>query len=207
MPVILGLCTFLYFLLVGDFDLTNFQKLLAVLGMSVLGFFLPKMFISNLIVKRQEAIRASFADTLDLLLICVESGMSIEVALRRVSREIGIRSIELAEELALTTAELSYLENRRQAYDNLARRTGLDMIKSFSTTLTQSEKYGTPLSQALHTLARENRQQQVHRAEKKAAGLGPKLTVPMILFFLPALFVVILAPAVLTVMEKFSESN
>jgi tight adherence protein C len=125
--------------------------------------------------------------------------MSIEAAFRRVSTEVGTQSIPLAEELTLTTAELSYLPERRLAYDNLANRTGLDHVKSVATALIQAERYGTPLGQALRVLAQESRDQRMNEAEKKAAALPPKLTVPMILFFLPVLFVVIMTPALIQV--------
>jgi tight adherence protein C len=148
-----------------------------------------------LIAKRQQSIRRAFPDALDLLLICVESGMSIEAAFRKVAEEIGAQSVPLAEELTLTTAELSYLQDRRQAYENLAKRTGLDGVKSVCMALIQAERYGTPLGQALRVLAQENRDMRMNEAEKKAAALPPKLTVPMILFFLPVLFAVILGPA------------
>ncbi len=145
--------------------------------------------------------RQAFPDALDLLLICVESGMSIEHAFRKVSTEIGSSSVPLAEELALTTAELSYLPERRQAYENLAKRTDLDNIKSVSTVLIQAERYGTPLGQALRVLAQESRDQRMNAAEKKAASLPPKLTVPMIVFFMPALFIVILTPALIQIFK------
>jgi len=164
------------------------------------GMQVPYFFLKNQIQKRQLSIRRAFPDALDLLLICVESGMSIEAALRKVSQEIGSQSIPLAEELTLTTAELSYLPDRRQAYENLALRTGLESVKAITTALVQAERYGTPLGQALRTLAQESRDIRMNEAEKKAAALPPKLTVPMILFFLPALFVVILTPALIQVM-------
>jgi tight adherence protein C len=129
------------------------------------------------------------------MLICVESGMSVEAAFRKVADEIGIQSVELAEELMLTNAELSFLPERRQAYDNLAMRTGVDQVKSVSQALIQAERYGTPVSQALRTLSQESRDLRMLEAEKKAAALPPKLTVPMIVFFLPVLFIVILGPA------------
>ena len=129
------------------------------------------------------------------MLICVEAGMSIEAAFRRVSEEIGAQSIPLAEELVLVGAELSYLSERRQAYDNLARRTGLEAVQSVAQALIQAERYGTPVGAALRVLAAESREQRMTEAEKKAAALPPKLTVPMILFFLPVLFGVILGPA------------
>jgi tight adherence protein C len=165
------------------------------------GMQLPYLFLKNKIQHRQTAIKRAFPDALDLLLICVESGMSIETAFRKVGEEIGTQSIPLAEELALTTAELSYLPDRRQAYENLAKRTDLEGVKSVCVALQQSERYGTPMAQTLRTLAQENRDMRLSEAETKAAGLPPKLTVPMILFFLPVLFVVILGPAAIRVMS------
>ena len=126
--------------------------------------------------------------------------MSIEAAFKKVSEEIGTQSMALAEELTLTTAELSYLPDRRQAYENLAKRTDLDGVKSVCMALQQAERYGTPLA-TLRVMAQENRDMRMSEAEKKAAGLPPKLTVPMILFFLPVLFVVILGPAAIKVMH------
>jgi tight adherence protein C len=161
---------------------------------------LPLMFLKNKIQRRQLSIKRAFPDTLDLLLICVESGMSIEAALRRVSDEIGSQSVALAEELTLTMAELSFLQDRRQAYENLAKRTDLEGVRSVCMALQQAERYGTPLASMLRVMAQENRDMRMAEAEKKAAGLPPKLTVPMILFFLPVLFVVILGPAAIKVM-------
>jgi tight adherence protein C len=165
------------------------------------GMYLPMLFVKNQIQKRQVSIRRAFPDALDLLLICVESGMSIEAAFRKVSGEIGTQSIPLAEELTLTTAELSYLQERRQAYENLAKRTNLDGVKGVCMALQQAERYGTPLGQTLRVMAQENRDMRMSEAEKKAAGLPPKLTVPMILFFLPVLFIVIIGPAAIRIME------
>ncbi len=174
----------------------------AVLGL-LGGFYLPVVMVKNLIARRQQSIRQAWSDALDLMLICVESGMTVEPALQRVSREIGSISVPLAEELTLTVAELSYLQDRRKAYENLAKRTGMPTVKSVVTSLIQSERYGTPLSAALRVLAQENRDMRMQEAEKKAAALPPKLTVPMILFFLPAVFVVILGPAILNMIEVF----
>jgi tight adherence protein C len=158
------------------------------------------MFLKNRIARRQLSIKRAFPDTLDLLLICVESGMSIEAAFKKVSDEVGTQSVALAEELTLTTAELSYLPDRRQAYENLAKRTNLEGVKSVCMALQQAERYGTPLGNMLRVMAQENRDMRMSEAEKKAAGLPPKLTVPMILFFLPVLFIVILGPAAIKVM-------
>ena len=176
-------------------------KMLIALGAAYAGFFAPNLYISNRISKRQSEIQKAFPDALDLMLICVESGMSIEAAFRKVSQEIGSQSIALAEELTLTTAELSYLQDRRQAYENLGRRTGLAGVRGVTTALIQAERYGTPLGTALRVMAQENRDMRMAEAERKAAGLPPKLTVPMITFFLPVLFVVILGPAAIKVMN------
>lgn len=161
------------------------------------GFYLPNVYVSNLGSKRQKSIMRAFPDALDLMLICVESGMSIEVAFQKVGREIGSSSVELAEELTLTTAELSYLSERRQAYENLADRTGHEGVKAVCLALIQAEQYGTPLGDALRVMAKENRELRMSAAEKKAAALPAKLTVPMILFFLPVLFIVVIGPAVI----------
>ena len=156
---------------------------------------MPEVYLNNTMTKRQVSMRRAFPDSLDLLLICVESGMSIEHAFRKVAGEIGSASVALAEEYTLTTAELSYLQDRRVAYENLAIRTGLDGVKQIVTVLIQSERYGTPLGSALRVVSQESRDNRLMEAEKKAAGLPPKLTVPMIIFFLPVLFFVILTPA------------
>jgi tight adherence protein C len=157
--------------------------------------YIPNLFIKNQISSRQHSIKRAFPDALDLLLICVESGMSVEAGFKKVALEIGTQSIALAEELALTMAELSYLPDRRIAYDNLAKRTDLDGVKSVCLALQQAERYGTPMGQTLRVMSQENRDMRMAEAEKKAAALPPKLTVPMILFFLPVLFIVILGPA------------
>ncbi len=167
------------------------------------GMQLPFLFLKNKIQHRKLSIMRAFPDALDLLLICVESGMSIEAAFRRVSEEIGSQSIALCEELTLCTAELSYLPDRRQAYENLARRTDLDGVKAVCLALQQAERYGTPMAQTLRVMAQENRDMRMSEAEKKAAALPPKLTVPMIVFFLPVLFVVILGPAAIKAMAAF----
>jgi tight adherence protein C len=184
----------------SDASTTLVMKCLMVLSAIYVGIKLPEIFLSNQISKRQASIRRAFPDSLDLTLICVESGMSIEQSFRKVSQEIGMQSIPLAEELTLATAELSYLSDRRTAYDNLGARTGLEGVKSVCTALVQAERYGTPLATALRTLSQEFRDQRMNEAEKKAAALGPKLTVPMILFFLPVLFVIILGPVIVDAM-------
>ena len=144
---------------------------------------------------------AVFPDALDLLLICVESGMSIEAAIQKVAAEMGSSSIELAEEMSLLSAELSYLPERRQAYEGFAKRSNHPGIKSVATAMTQAERYGTPLGAALRVMAKENRELRIAAAEKKAAQLPAKLTVPMIVFFLPVIFIVILGPAIIKVQD------
>lgn len=166
------------------------------------GFYAPVLYVSNKATKRKESIQRAWPDALDLMLICVESGMSVEAAFRRVADEIGVQSVDLAEEFVLTNAELSYLQERKQAYENLAARTGLESVRSVAQALTQAERYGTPVAHALRVLAAESRDMRMNAAEKKAAALPPKLTVPMILFFLPVLFAVILGPAGIQVAER-----
>jgi tight adherence protein C len=181
------------------FVISHLEKSFPVkIGMCVaaayLGLQAPMLFLRNRISKRQLSIRRAFPDALDLLLICIEAGMSIETAFRKVSVEIVGQSVALSEEFTLTTAELSYLQDRKVAYENLGKRTGLEGVKSVCLALQQSERYGTPLGQSLRVMAQENRDMRMNEAEKKAAALPPKLTVPMILFFLPVLFCVILGP-------------
>jgi tight adherence protein C len=172
-----------------------FIRLFVCILSAYAGFYAPVFYVSNRAAKRKASIQKAWPDALDLMLICVESGMSVEAAFRRVAEEIGAQSVDLAEELVLTNAELSFLQERKQAYDNLASRTGLDTVKSVAQALVQAERYGTPVGQALRVLANESREMRMNAAEKKAAALPPKLTVPMILFFLPVLFAIILGPA------------
>jgi tight adherence protein C len=198
MPFILFAAAFGYLTFINDFGLERMQGLVVMMGLAVLGYYAPGIYLSNKASKRRDSIMLAFPDALDLLLICVEAGMSIEAAFQKVAGEIGSSSIELAEELSLTNAELAFLQERRQAYENLAMRTNHPGVKSVSTALVQAERYGTPLGQALRVMAKENRDMRMSSAEKKAAALPAKLTVPMILFFLPVLFLVIIGPAALT---------
>jgi len=199
-PIVAFMASAFYLFFVVQMDRPPTVKLGMCLTAAFIGMQLPWLFLKNKIGKRQLSVRRAFPDALDLLLICVESGMSIEAAFRKVSQEIGSQSIPLAEELTLTTAELSYLQDRKVAYENLARRTDLEGVKAVCVALQQSERYGTPLGQTLRVMAQENRDMRMSEAEKKAAALPPKLTVPMILFFLPVLFIVILGPAAIRVM-------
>ncbi|MBB4657732.1 type II secretion system F family protein [Parvularcula dongshanensis] len=207
MPVIMLIASAFYMYVLNVGELSNFMRLLITGGSPVLGFYLPNIYVTNAVQKRQQKVQLAFPDSLDLLLICVESGMSIEAALQKVTQEVAASSPELAEEYGLTTAELSYLSDRRIAYENLGKRTGLEGIKAVTTALIQCETYGTPLGSSLRVMAAENREMRMQEAEKKAAALPPKLTVPMILFFLPVLFVVILGPAVMTATGKGMESE
>jgi tight adherence protein C len=200
-PIGLFLFALIYVFLINDFGQTVMMRVGIAVGAAYLGIKAPEIFLSNQTSKRQLSMRQAFPDALDLMLICVEAGMSIEHSFRKVSQEIGTQSVPLAEELALTTAELSYLPERRQAYENIARRTGLESVKSVTTALIQAERYGTPLGTALRTLAQESREHRMNLAETKAAALPPKLTVPMILFFLPVIFGVILTPALVGVFK------
>ncbi|QBK29713.1 type II secretion system F family protein [Roseitalea porphyridii] len=187
----------------GNFtDHSTMMRWFMCIGAAYAGFYAPNLYIRNLASKRGDSIRRAWPDALDLMLICVESGMSVEAAFRRVSVEIGTQSIPLAEELVLVGAELSYLSERRQAYENLAARTGLDSVQAVSQALIQAERYGTPVGAALRVLANESREQRMTEAEKKAAALPPKLTVPMIVFFLPVLFGVILGPAGIQISQQ-----
>jgi tight adherence protein C len=201
MPVVMLALSAFYLFVVLKFDQPPIVKVGICLAATYFGMSLPSLFVKNKIARRQLSIRRAFPDALDLLLICVESGMSIETGFRKVSETIGSQSIPLAEELTLTTAELSFLQDRRQAYENLAKRTNLDGVKSVCMALQQAERYGTSMGQTLRVMAQENRDMRMSEAEKKAAALPPKLTVPMILFFLPVLFVVILGPAAIRVSQ------
>ena len=167
------------------------------------GYVFPNLWLRNGIHKRQAALRRAFPDTLDLMVICVEAGMSIEAAFQKVTEEMAESAPELSEEIGITAAELAFLGDRRVAFDNLAIRTGLRSFKSLSTTLVQAEKYGTPIAVGLRTISQENREERMMAAEKKAASLPAKLTVPMIVFFLPVLFIVIIVPIVIKVSATF----
>ena len=200
MPIVALVVSLFYIFFVLKLAYPPMVKLGISIGCAYFGVLSPNIYLKNKIQRRQTSIKRAFPDALDLLLICVESGMSIESALRKVSDEIGSQSVALAEELTLTTAELSYLPDRRQAYENLGQRTGLEGVRAVCLALQQAERYGTPLGNTMRILAQENRDMRMAEAEKKAAGLPPKLTVPMIVFFLPVLFVVILGPAAIRTM-------
>jgi len=200
--VFFGLAVVYLFALGGLPDQPIFVKLFVCIVVAYAGFYAPNLYVSNRATKRKQSVQMAWPDALDLMLICVESGMSVEAAMRRVAEEIGSQSVALAEEFVLTNAELSYLQERKQAYENLAARTGLESVKSVTQALMQAERYGTPVAHALRVLASESRDMRMNAAEKKAAALPPKLTVPMILFFLPVLFAIILGPAGIQVSQR-----
>jgi len=207
MPFVLFALAALYVFVLNDFGLPVMVRVAIVMFAAMIGFYAPNIYLSNRIAKRRLSIMQAFPDALDLLLICVEAGMSIEAAIQKVSQEIGGSSIDLAEELTLLSAELSYLPDRRMAYEGLAKRTNHPGVKSVATAMTQAETYGTPLSTALRVMAKENRDLRLSAAEKKAAALPAKLTVPMILFFLPVLFIVILTPAIISIQDTMGKGG
>lgn len=191
----------LFFITIAKEPVPLFNQILWIGGGVVAGFFFPPLMVKNKAQKRQEEMVLHFPDTLDLLVICTESGLSIEASFARVTEEIAESSPVLSEELGLVTAELAFLGDRRAAYNNFSERTGLQPARTLATALIQSEKYGTPVSQALKVLANENRQERMARAEKKAGSLPAQLTVPMIVFFLPALFTAIIGPAIIQIIR------
>ncbi len=207
MPFVLALLGATYLFALHSVNWPAQWRFVACFFMFAAGYKAPDVYVKNVASKRLASIMAVFPDALDLLLICVEAGMSIEAAIQKVGAEVGSSSIELAEELSLLSAELSYLPERRQAYEGLAKRTNHPGIKSVTTAMTQAERYGTPLGTALRVMAKENRELRIAAAEKKAAQLPAKLTVPMIVFFLPVIFIVILGPAILKVQDVGKTSN
>jgi tight adherence protein C len=179
-------------------------RLFAALGGAVLGFYAPDVFLKNRIKKRAHQLELGLPDALDLLVICAEAGLSLDAALVRVSRELEMTWPELSEEFAITAAELTYLPERSTAFDNLNTRTNMASIRGVVNTLLQTAKFGTPLAQSLRVLAAEFREARMTRAEEKAARLPALLTVPMIVFILPTLFIVVLGPAALNILDTFS---
>ena len=191
--------TLLYVNSIPEFGYPGFMKLVFAAAAGAAGFYLPRVIVMNTAQKRQQEMTDAFPDTLDLMVICVEAGLAVENAFSRVTDEIMENSPTLAQELGLTSAELAYLGDRRVAYQNFATRTGLPAAKGLATTLIQSEPYGTPVGQALRVLAQEKRDERMSLAEKKAASLPAKLSVPMIIFFLPVLFSVVIGPAAMSI--------
>ena len=169
-----------------------------------LGYKGPDLFVGNLVTKRTHAIRKGLPDALDLLVICAEAGLTIDAAFNRVAKELGRAYPELGDEFSLTAIELSFLTERRMAFENLAYRVDLESVKGVVTTMIQTERYGTPLASALRVLSAEFRNERMMRAEEKAARLPAIMTVPLILFILPVLFIVILGPAACDISDAFA---
>lgn len=201
MPFLLAVAALAYFTLLygGEFDPFR-HGLICVMVMGT-GYMLPAIWLKNTTQKRQHQMQRAYPDALDLMVICVESGMSVERSFQWVAEEIAAQSTDLAEEIALTTAELSYLGDRSMAYENFSRRSGMQQVKALTGALGQAERYGTPVASALRVLSEESRHERMSMAERKAASLPAKLTVPMIVFFLPVLFIVIIGPAAIQVMN------
>ena len=183
-------------------DASAFKQYMIVAGSLLTSYKAPDIVVKNLITKRQQAIRKALPDALDLLVICAEAGLSVDAAFNRVARELTKAYPELGDEFALTAIELGFLTDRRQAFENLAQRVNLDSIRGVVTTMIQTEKYGTPLAAALRVLSAEFRHERMMRAEEKAARLPAIMTVPLILFILPVLFVVILGPAACSIKDN-----
>jgi tight adherence protein C len=201
LPVGFAFGSFFFIFVLHAFPMRPIFGLLSIMCAAIFGLFLPDIMIKNLSQKRQDTLRKALPDALDLLVICAEAGLSLDASLDRVSREIGPSCAVLAEEVGLTGVELGFYPDRAKALHNLAERVPLQGILALTNTLIQTEKYGTPLAQALRVLSGEMRDDRMMAAEAKAAKLPATLTVPMILFILPPLFVVLIGPAALKVMK------
>lgn len=186
------------------YDFTQIQKFAVTLVGVIVGAYLPDVIVRNAAAKRRDKIRKSLPDALDLMVICAEAGLSLDATLMRVSTEMEQAAAEIADELSLTGLELGFLSDRRKALQNLALRVDLSAVRGVANTLIQAERYGTPLAQSLRVMAAESRQERVMKAEEKAARLPALMTVPMILFILPPLFIVLLGNAILSTMDAFT---
>lgn len=205
LPIVIGGSVALLLYGVGVFpEWGPFKRFMAFAILLLLSYKAPDLFIDNKVTKRSHAIRKGLPDALDLLVICAEAGLTVDAAFNRVARELGKAYPELGDEFQLTAIELSFLTERRMAFENLATRVNLDAVKGVVTTMIQTEKYGTPLASALRVLSAEFRNERMMRAEEKAARLPAIMTVPLILFILPTLFVVILGPAACSISAAFS---
>ena len=203
-PIVLGLLAALIIYGINYFpDWSSFKKFAGFAAMVILGYKGPDIWVSNLVGKRTKEVRKGLPDALDLLVICAEAGLTVDAAFNRVARELGRAYPELGDEFALTAIELSFLTERRQAFENLAYRVNLESVKGVVTTMIQTERYGTPLASALRVLSAEFRNERMMRAEEKAARLPAIMTVPLILFILPVLFIVILGPAACSINDSF----
>ena len=205
-PIVLGGAAGLWIYGFGGLaDWTTFKRFAAFAGMTIFGYKAADIYLGNLIQKRTDAIRKGLPDALDLLVICAEAGLTVDSAFNRVAKELGRGFPELGDEFALTAIELGFLTERRMAFENLAYRVDLDSVKGVVTTMIQTEKYGTPLASALRVLSAEFRNERMMRAEEKAARLPAIMTVPLILFILPTLFIVILGPAACSIGDAFAK--
>ena len=205
LPIVIGGFMVLYVYGLDAFPEWGPLKKYGLVAVSfILSYKAPDIYLKNKITKRSDAIRKGLPDALDLLVICAEAGLTVDAAFHRVAKELGKAYPELGEEFALTAIELGFLTDRRQAFENLAQRVALDAVKGVVTTMIQTEKYGTPLASALRVLSAEFRNERMMRAEEKAARLPAIMTVPLILFILPVLFVVILGPAACSISDAFS---
>lgn len=184
------------------YDLPSMARLAAALGSVAVGAYAPDIYVRNAASKRRQKLRKGLPDALDLMVICAEAGLTLDASLSRVSRELGASAPELADELGLTAVELGFLPDRRQALSNLNLRTDLPGIRGMVNTLVQTEKYGTPLALSLRVLASEFRDERLLRAEEKAARLPATMTVPLVVFILPALFIVLIGPAILSALDN-----
>lgn len=204
LPIVLGGIMVFWVYFTNSFDdWSAFKRYMLVAGSFVLAYKAPDLYLKNKIQKRSAAIRKGLPDALDLLVICAEAGLTVDAAFHRVARELGRAYPELGDEFALTAIELGFLAERRQAFENLSQRVNLDAVQGVVTTMVQTEKYGTPLASALRVLSAEFRNERMMRAEEKAARLPAIMTVPLILFILPTLFVVILGPASCSIADAF----
>ena len=203
LPIVLGIAAFILLYVVEIYPDWQMKKVMA-LGVTVLlGYKGPEIYLKNLATKRTHEIRKGLPDALDLLVICAEAGLTVDAAFNRVAKELGCAYPELGDEFALTAIELSFLNERKKAFDNLAFRVDLDSVRGVVTTMIQTERYGTPLASALRVLSAEFRNERMMRAEEKAARLPAIMTVPLICFILPVLFIVILGPAACSISDTF----
>ena len=207
LPILVGVVATVMLFGLGMFDIKPLMRIAAAIGSVLLAAIAPDILVKNKTTKRQAEIRKALPDALDLLVICAEAGLTVDAALSKVAREMAKSCDELADEFSLTAVELGFLTNRRQALENLSRRVDMPALRGVVTTLIQTERYGTPLSQSLRVLSAEFRNERLMRAEEKAARLPAVLTVPLICFILPALFIVLIGPAILKVMDNFVHMN
>jgi len=208
LPIVLGLIAATAIYWTNTFpEWGSTKRFMGFAAAVILGYKAPELYIDNIAKKRTDAIRKGLPDALDLMVICAEAGLTVDAAFARVAKELGRAYPELGDELTLTAIELSFLTERRMAFENLAYRVNLDAVRGVVTTMIQTERYGTPLASALRVLSAEFRNERMMRAEEKAARLPAIMTVPLILFILPVLFIVILGPAGCSIADAFANQN